>query len=123
MSQDFDAFFYAGATWHLRRQIAWLSEQLSAAAGAPTFTFLNIGETHVPYYFEGADWQREDNPCKPFQTVDRAETCRLRQRACLEHVDGLIASLLEAHMDATIIACRSRRLLGGGWVVGARGES
>ena len=64
-----------------------------------------MGETHVPYWHAGAKWDRDDNPCVPFQgpSHERRRTCRRRQRACLEYVDALLAPLLEGFMDATIV--------------------
>ena len=102
---EFDEFFYPGNTWSLARQLAWIDQQLARRDGVPTFLFLNIGETHVPYYHDGAPWVREDNPCVPFQTVDRSADCRLRQRACLEFVDRALAPLLERFSAATIVLC------------------
>ena len=92
---DFDEFFYPGNSWSLNRQLTWIDQQLARCSGSPVFLFLNIGETHVPYYHDGAPWAREDNPCVPFQTVDRSADCRLRQRACLEFVDAALGPLLE----------------------------
>jgi len=100
---DFDEFFYPGDSWSLGRQLAWIDHRLESSSGRPVFLFLNIGETHVPYYHEGAPWMREDNPCVPFQTVDRSADCRLRQRACLEFVDRALAPLLEQFSGATIV--------------------
>ena len=101
---DFDAFFYAGTTWHLDQQLAWLAEQVRQAGSAqPLLLFLNVGETHVPYWHQGAAWDPADNPCVPFQRADRRRDCRRRQRACLEHVDGLLAPLIEAVLPATAV--------------------
>ena len=103
LSDAFEHFVYTGG-YALRRQLAFVNERLAAATG-PTFTFLNIGETHVPYWHEGAPWSPEDNPCQPFQTVDRAADCRTRQTACLEFVDRELADLLHRHRDGTVIIC------------------
>jgi predicted O-methyltransferase YrrM len=102
---DFDEYFYPGNSWSLARQLAWIDQQLAQHGGAPTFLFLNIGETHVPYYHEGAPWGPGDNPCIPFQTADRSADCRLRQRACLEFVDRALAPLLARFSGATIVLC------------------
>ena len=37
----------------------------------PLLLFLNVGETHVPYWHKGAPWDRDDNPCVPFQRPSR----------------------------------------------------
>jgi arylsulfatase A-like enzyme len=50
-------------------------------------------------------WSPDDNPCVPFQTVDRAEDCRLRQTACVEYIDEKIQPLLERFSDASVLAC------------------
>ena len=106
---DFEEFFYPGDSWSLPRQLDWIDQQLAQYEGqyegSPVFLFLNVGETHVPYYHQGAPWPREDNPCVPFQTADRSADCRFRQRACLEFVDGALAPLLERFSAATIVLC------------------
>ena len=69
--------------------------------------FLNVGETHVPYYHEGAPWDRHVNPCQPFDragTNDAAE-CRRRQAACLRFVDAELAPLLAAFSESTVVLC------------------
>jgi hypothetical protein len=103
--QDFAEYFFAGDTWSLGEQVRWIDRQLAHTAGRPAFVFLNVGETHVPYYFEGAPWSRDDNPCVPFQTIDRSDECRRRQRACLEFVDRAIAPLVDRFRHATIVIC------------------
>jgi hypothetical protein len=105
LAADFARFWFAGDTYSLRRQLAWLEAQLEGAADQPVFAFLNVGETHVPYYFEGAPWSPQDNPCRPFQTVDRADDCRLRQRLACEWVDAELAPLLARFEGATVILC------------------
>lgn len=102
---EFDEFFYPGNSWSLARQLAWIDQQLERHSGSPVFLFLNIGETHVPYHYEGAPWSSGDNPCVPFQTVDRSADCRLRQRACLEFVDVALEPLLARFSGATIVLC------------------
>lgn len=107
LSDSFDQFFFAGPHY-LRRQLEWLSRQLTSVASSSqkhTFTFINVGETHVPYYFEGAPWEASDNPCLPFQSRDRRSECSLRQRMCCEYVDGMIGPLLDAFKDSTILIC------------------
>ncbi len=106
LSAPFDRFAFPGP-YNLREQLAFVEAEHAAAAreGVPTFTFLNIGETHVPYWFEGAPWDQNDNPCIPFQSVDRSAECRTRQRACLEYVDRMLAGLLHRHLGGTILVC------------------
>ncbi len=102
---DFDQFYYHGRSWCLRPQLEWVSQQLGEARG-PVFLFMNIGETHVPYYFEGAPWDASYNPCIPFAGAknDAAE-CRRRQRACLRYIDTELAPLLRLFQDAAIVLC------------------
>jgi hypothetical protein len=102
---EFEEFFYPGNPWSLRRQVSWLEEQLARRAGSPVFAFLNVGETHVPYYYEGAPWDPGDSPCLPFQNVDRSAECSHRQRACLEFVDRSLRGLLARFSAASIVLC------------------
>ena len=102
---QFDDFYFPGNSWSLARQIRWITDRLNAHADGPVFAFLNVGETHVPYYHDGATWDVEDNPCVPFQTTDRSADCRIRQRACLEFVDGAMGALLDRFSPATIVLC------------------
>jgi hypothetical protein len=104
LSQDFQHFWFAGNCWSLARQLNWLGELLDSTSG-PVFCFLNVGETHVPYYFEGAPWSVEDNPCVPFSATNDAAKCRERQRMCLEFADQLLAPLLHAFSAGTTLVC------------------
>jgi membrane-anchored protein YejM (alkaline phosphatase superfamily) len=104
---DFQEFYYPGnpsITWTLEAQLDWLSRKLSVD-DAPAFVFLNIGETHVPYYYRGASWSAEDNPCVPFGDSNDADVSRQRQTSALEWVDRTLAPLLKAFSDSTVIAC------------------
>ena len=103
---DFDDFFYPGNTHSLSRQLAWINERLAGIDhDRPLFLFVNIGETHVPYYYNGAPWNRGYNPCIPFGTQNDAGECRRRQVACLEYVDGQLGALLSAFSECTIFVC------------------
>ena len=104
---DFRHFYYPGdpcVTWTLPQQLRWLSQQLDDRA-TPVFAFLNIGETHVPYYFEGAPWSPLENPCVPFGKDNDAAEARRRQILALEWVDTMLEPLLEAFLDATVVIC------------------
>lgn len=105
LSQDFNHFFFPGDTYSLQRQLAWLDERLAETSTQPIFSFINVGETHVPYYFEGAPWSRDDNPCRPFQRENRSADCRYRQQRCCEWVDEQLGPLLDRFAHATIIIC------------------
>jgi len=104
LTEDFDTFYFSGNTYSLNKQLMWISEQLSKNA-QPSFVFLNIGETHVPYYFEGAPWDKAYNPCVPFSPHNNAQECQRRQSACLEYIDRAIAPLVDAFQEASIIIC------------------
>lgn len=104
LTRDFDQFYFPGNGHSLVKQLDWLTERLSTA-DRPIFAFLNIGETHVPYYFEGAPWPLEVNPCVPFAGTNDATECRRRQTACLEFVDARLAPLLHAFSGSSIIVC------------------
>ena len=106
LTAEFERFYYPGSTWQLPDQLAWIEVQRrELSPDQPLMLFLNVGETHVPYWHSGATWDRDDNPCVPFQSPsrERQRTCRRRQRACLEHVDDLLAPLLEGFRDATTV--------------------
>jgi hypothetical protein len=104
LTQDFDHHYYPGDTWSLAKQLDWLAQRL-AEARQPVFAFLNVGETHVPYYYDGASWLREYNPCVPFGPNNDASECRRRQTACLEFVDSLLAPLLHSFASSTLLVC------------------
>ncbi|WP_409019920.1 sulfatase-like hydrolase/transferase [Brevundimonas vesicularis] len=104
LRQGFDHFYFAGHDG-VARQVEWIQAQIADLDDHPAFVFINVGETHVPYHFEGAAWSRDDNPCKPFQTEDRSAECRERQIACIEYVDGHLADLIQMFRGATIVMC------------------
>ena len=103
LTQDFDDFYFAGNTWSLNKQLDWLAARLDPER--PVLAFLNLGETHVPYYFDGAPWSPDYNPCVPFSDKNDADEARRRQRACLEFVDGRLAPLLQAFSAGTTLVC------------------
>lgn len=106
LTADFERFWYSGNAFSLGRQLDWLAGELTAAPrDQPVFVFLNAGETHVPYYHEGAPWDREFNPCRPFATTNDAAECRRRQLACVEFIDARIAPLLEAFAGQNTLVC------------------
>ncbi|HQL01606.1 MAG TPA: sulfatase-like hydrolase/transferase [Smithellaceae bacterium] len=105
LTRDFSDFFFPGDTYHLDKQLAWLSQALKHN-DRPVFLFLNIGETHFPYYFKGAPWDRKINPCQPMAgKANDASESRRRQKACLEYVDANLAALLEAFAGGNTIVC------------------
>lgn len=105
LTEDFDRFEYVRGPGSLPKQLTWLAGELSGLNGAPVFAFLNVGETHVPYWHPGASWSPRDNPCVPFGERNDAETCRTRQSQCLAWADEALGPLLAAFSNATILAC------------------
>jgi hypothetical protein len=104
LTHSFETFKFDGRLGASERQVTWIIEQLSVVNG-PAFVFINIGETHVPYWHQGAEWSPDDNCCAPFQAEDRYDDCARRQLACLKHVNEVISPLLEMFMPATILIC------------------
>jgi hypothetical protein len=104
LSEDFQRYFYPGNSFSLDRQLNFIENELSTANG-DVFVFLNVGETHVPYYFKGAEWDPDDNPCVPFQKTNREAECRRRQRLCCEFVDGMLRNLIAMFSQSTVFIC------------------
>ena len=107
LSTPFEHFYYAGNTWSLQRQLSWIESKLSnTPIDQPRFVFLNVGETHVPYWHEGAEWDPWPSPCIPFggDNCDASESSR-RQRLCLEWVDKQLTQLISKFSDSTILIC------------------
>jgi hypothetical protein len=101
---DFDAFFYPGNTHSLDRQLEFIDRSIGNAT-SPVFVFVNVGETHVPYFHRGAPWERLPSPCVPFGKSNDAAESRRRQRACLEFVDAMLGPLLERFESANVVIC------------------
>ncbi len=104
LTKDFEKFLYPGGYSSLPKQMAWLQESLTDPE-RPVFVFLNIGETHVPYYYNGAPWSEELNPCVPFSANNDRVECQRRQKACVEYVDQILGPLLDAFRDSTTVVC------------------
>lgn len=105
LGSSFDEFFYPGNTYSLDAQLAWCSERVAKFSERPLFIFLNIGETHVPYFFKGANWDPNNNPCIPFGMHNDAYECRRRQIACIEYVDSQLSELLKSFSNCTTVIC------------------
>ena len=103
LTRDFHDFYFPGNVWFLEKQLNWISKKLKNNDG-PVFLFLNIGETHFPYYFQGASWSRQINPCEPMAgEKNDADECRFRQKACLEYIDSTVKSLLEVFQESNTV--------------------
>lgn len=103
--EDFERFRYFGGPGALPDQLDWLAAQLHERGAVPTFAFVNVGETHVPYWHQGAAWSPSDNPCVPFSDHNDASASRKRQSASLAWADQALAPLLRAFEGATTIVC------------------
>ena len=89
----------------------------------PSFTLLNVGETHYPYALpdEPEDrWPRVSGvhgvirtlddggaPCEPFFDQDRLDELRQRQVQAVRYLDGVTAELLERLPDGTWVIVTS----------------
>lgn len=107
LAKPFDSFWYSGNTWNLKGQLQWINRELeSQPKNQPVFLFLNVGETHVPYWYLGANWDPWPSPCVPFggSNCSRKES-RRRQISCLEWVDHSLLHLVQTFNDATILVC------------------
>jgi len=104
LSRSFDEFWYPGNTYSLDAQIDWIQGRLPNIDRA-AFVFLNVGETHVPYFYKGAAWDPSYNPCMPFGSNNDATECRRRQTSCLEYVDRQLAEFLGLFAAGTVIIC------------------
>jgi hypothetical protein len=56
---EFDRFFFCSQPQALVEQSAWLLDMLGSC-NQPRFGFVNINETHVPYWYPGAPWLRDE---------------------------------------------------------------
>ena len=105
LTDDFDVFGYAPGA-NVKKQIKWIDDALAQVKpDAPPFVFLNLAETHVPYWHEGAPWNRGYNPSVPFGNNNDAAEARRRQIACIEYCDAALVPLLERFADGTVIVC------------------
>lgn len=105
LTRFFEKYRYAGNTHSLRHQLEFIDEALEDDPERPAYVFLNVGETHVPYYHEDAPWPYDVNPCVPFAEGNDAVESRRRQRACLEWVDDRLGPLLERFAGANVLVC------------------
>ena len=107
LGSPFESFHFAGNTWSLASQLSWIEQELTRTPNdQPVFVFLNVGETHVPYWHQDAPWPRRPSPCIAFggEACDAVESAR-RQRACLEWVDARLAPLLQRFREGTTLVC------------------
>ena len=105
LRKDFKHFFYPGNIYSLEKQLDWINSKIQENLKKPLFVFINIGETHVPYYFKNADWGPNENPCVAFGSNNDANICRDRQAKCVEFIDEKINQLLGKFMESSILIC------------------
>ena len=107
LSVDFDRFYRPPLMWDVQKQVDWTAAQLSQAnaRNQPVLAFINVGETHSPYYHAGASWSPRPDPCVPFGQDNNADECRRRQSACLRFVDAALKPIIDAFSGSTTIAC------------------
>lgn len=104
LTRSFQQFHYPNSSTALDRQLRFLHGALDKAR-RPVFTFINVGETHAPYWHAGADWDRDWNPCRTFGDTNDADECHRRQKACVEFIDEKIGGLLDRFAGATVMIC------------------
>lgn len=104
LTEEFDEFYYTETGHDLEKQIDWISQKIKDA-NQPVFAFMNIGETHVPYYHKDADWDQNHNPCIPFSNGNDEAVCRHRQIKCVEWLDHKLKDLLNIFSESTTIIC------------------
>lgn len=80
------------------KQVDWVHQTL-AGRSTPWFLFVNFGETHHRFVYEGCPWFDDR-----FQYGDAVE-CKRRQRACLEYLDGQIQRLLQRFSGYDLVIC------------------
>jgi membrane-anchored protein YejM (alkaline phosphatase superfamily) len=103
LMSDFDYFLYSKTDF--LKQKEYVIQKIAECKDKPRFVFMNIGETHVPYYFKGASWSRKDNPCVPFGSNNSFEKSSFRQRKCLEFIDSHIAEILALFKKDNVVIC------------------
>ena len=107
LTRDFHHYYYPGNSYSLPQQVAWAERQLRSARRRRVLLFINVGETHIPYYHQGAAWSSEENPCVAFNpdNANDAARCHARQTACLEFADAHLGAILEPFRQANILLC------------------
>ena len=107
LSKDFKHYMFAGNTFSLEKQLCWIDSKLKEISEEQeVFTFINVGETHVPYWHNGANWEKWPSPCIPFGGEKcSAKMSKLRQRKCIEWIDTKLEKLILSFMNSTIVIC------------------
>ena len=103
LSEFFDSFNFFEGPHHAshasaRKQVDWALCTLDGVT-TPWFLFVNFGETHHRFVYEGCSWYDD-----PFDYGD-ANECKRKQRACLEYLDGQIRRLVQILPESDLIIC------------------
>lgn len=117
LQQDWQAWQWTGTD--ARRQVDWVRDQLRSHPEQPFFAFINFGETHFPYRFDGQTGlegdsaarilgcQRTSMAAEQEHAFDK-EMWRL-QVACVEFLDERMGELLaffrETGRKVTVVMC------------------
>ncbi len=80
-------------------QVSWALSEIGKS-DQPFFLFINFGETHHPFVYNGAPW--ENDPTEPYGNF---ELCFQRQKRCLEHLDLAFRRLGPLLQDADFVIC------------------
>lgn len=104
LTEDFDVFsFFDGPDFQslksAKKQVHWAKNNL-ANLSQPYFLFINFGETHHKFIYEGCDWEFDKkNP------YGNRKECLYRQMKCIEFLDREIESLLSGLTNYELIIC------------------
>lgn len=113
--EDWQEFEWTGID--ARRQIAWTRDCIARHSDRPFFAFLNLGETHSPYTFDGQGGSEGDAVAREHRSRSGVgkenaafdEAMWRMQVACVEFLDARMGELLqffkETNRDATIVMC------------------
>ena len=82
-----------------------ISDVGSSPRSRPLFVSKLWRNARPPITIKGLRGSEKDNPCLPYQTVDRQNDCRERQALCCEYIDQHIKHLLDQFNGATVLLC------------------
>lgn len=116
LHQDWQAWKWTGID--ARQQVDWIKHELQSHPEQPFFAFINFGETHFPYRFDGQAGLenkaarrslRERMAATAEQKHDFDEMMWRLQVACVEFLDERMGELLaffgETGRNVTVVMC------------------
>jgi membrane-anchored protein YejM (alkaline phosphatase superfamily) len=117
LQQDWQAWQWTGTA--ARQQVDWITDQLRSRPEQPFFAFINFGETHFPYKFDGQAGLEGDSAARVLgcqrttMAVEQEhafdETMWRMQVACAEFLDERMGELLaffgETGRNVTVVMC------------------